>query len=382
MHSESGMKAIIIFFLLVTNLAYGQANQESTENIILISIDGLRWQEVFRGLDINLASNEEYSSRSEYILKEFKGNDSAEKLMPFLHQVVMKEGSIIGNKDKSSCAQVTNPWYFSYPGYNEILTGRADPEINSNSAIANPNVTFLEWLNKKQPAFENSVVAFSSWDVFPFIINTERSGVPVNIGPKENPENEFEKTLNRLSGDIPSPWKTVRLDAFTHHYALSYMKAHHPRVTYIAYGETDDFAHDGEYDQYVIAANRTDRFIREIWEFIQQDNFYQNKTTLMITSDHGRGEYPEETWQHHASKKAMKGYMESLAEYEEGIVGSENVWIAAFGPGIKQQGLIETGESCVGSNQVAASLLYLLDFDYKDFNPDAGKPIMEMVIAQ
>ena len=37
------------------------------------------------------------------------------------------------------------------------------------------------------------------------------------------------------------------------------------RIVFIGYGETDDFAHDGKYDEYVMAANRTDRFIKELW---------------------------------------------------------------------------------------------------------------------
>src|SRR5690606_22459764 len=98
-----------------------------------------------------------------------------------------------------------------------------------------------------------------------------------------------EKYLNILQPQTHSPWSGVRLDIFTHHYALEYMKRKHPRVTYIAYGETDDFAHDGRYDHYLHAARRTDKFIREIWEYCQSDPFYKDNTTFIITTDHGRG---------------------------------------------------------------------------------------------
>jgi glucan phosphoethanolaminetransferase (alkaline phosphatase superfamily) len=84
----------------------------------------------------------------------------------------------------------------------------------------------------------------------------------------------------------------------------------------VSYGETDDFAHDGkydEYDEYIFAANRTDRFIRELWNEINNNPAYKDNTVLFITADHGRGSDPIETWQHHASEKATKGFLGLLA---------------------------------------------------------------------
>jgi hypothetical protein len=173
----------------------------------------------------------------------------------------------------------------------------------------------------------------------------------------KHPVGEFEQELNRLHKDIPTPWPTVRNDAFTHHFALSYLRREQPRLLFISYGETDDFAHDGKYDEYILAANRTDGFIREVWETLQSIPNYRENTVLFITVDHGRGEEPLETWLHHASKRSLDGYMSSLAQYEEGIVGSEATWMAAMGPGISDSGLIATGERCVTSDRIAATLL-------------------------
>lgn len=359
---------------------YGQQKPITVENIILVTIDGLRWQEVFRGLDARLIADAQYNPLGEKLAQNFAADtqhSSAEKLMSFLHEVVKEQGVLLGNRDAGSCAQVTNSWYFSYPGYNEILTGVADPAIDSNASIANPNVTVLEWL-QHQDEFADRVAVFASWDVFPFILNTERSGLPVNVSPMEHPETAYEEILTNLHSDIPALWPTVRLDAFTHHYALSYLQNHKPRVLYVAYGETDDFAHDGRYDQYIMAANRTDRFIRQLWDFVQMDPIYRDKTALFITVDHGRGEEPLETWKHHASKKSLAGYMQSLAQYEEGIVGSEAVWMAAMGPGIAAQGMVSP-VACAGSNQIAATLLGLLGIDYRTFNPAAGAPLEQVM---
>lgn len=364
------MSTIRKFWFAFVCWALALAPAAAQTNLLLVTIDGLRWQEVFRGPDPQLLAEASWNKLDRDLGQRF-GN--AADLMPFLHGTLLQQGAVLGNRDAGSCARVTNPWYFSYPGYNEILTGRADPAIDSNAAVPNPNVTVLEWL-QRQPLFAGKVAAFGSWDVFPAILNAARSGIPVNVGRKAAPANATEALLSRLHDDIPSPWPTVRLDAFTHHYALSHLAEARPRVLYISYGETDDFAHDGHYDQYLLAANRTDRFLSELWDFVQADPDYRANTVLFITVDHGRGEVPLETWQHHASQAATSGYLQSLAQYPEGIVGSDAVWMAALGPGIAANGVVPTTD-CAGSNQIAATLLRLLELDPAAFDTNIGAPL-------
>lgn len=372
---------LLVLLWLPFKLLAGSGDVEAA-NIFLLTVDGLRWQEVFRGLDESLAEDSKYNKRMEDIKALYWTADKAERaesLMPFLHQTVFRKGTVVGNRDKNSCARVANSWYFSYPGYNEILTGVVDDTLDSNDRVPNPNESFLEKLNASKK-YQGKVAAFTSWDVFPYILNVERSGLPLNAAQQATPAvNELERILNRLQNDIPSPWKHVRLDAFTHHYALSYIKNHHPRIVYIGYGETDDFAHDGKYDEYLMAANRTDRFIKELWQFIQSDADYKDKTVLFITVDHGRGEKPAETWQHHASKRSLARNKEYIAQYKDGIVGSEAVWMAAIGPGIPAHGLVATGDECLTSNRIAATLLKLLGEEYKLFNPAMGPPMQEFL---
>ena len=230
---------------------------------------------------------------------------------------VVGEGSLWGNQHLGSVVEVSNNRVFSYPGYNEILTGFADEAIDSNDKNPNANTTLLEWVNR-QPGFEGRVAAFGSWDVFPYIINEERSGVPVNAGFESATGDltDREAWLNELQTQTPSPWTSVRLDVFTHHYAFETLKKDRPRLLYIAYGETDDFAHDADYRHYLDAAYRTDAFIRDLWAWVEADPEYAGRTTLVITTDHGRG-----------SEDRFVGH---------GVdwVGSEAIWIASLGPGM------------------------------------------------
>lgn len=205
------MKAFIcvIGLMLQVEIALAAAADATVSNIFLVTLDGLRWQEVFRGLDQSLAANGDYAERSETIIALYGGpnaEDSAEALMPFLHNTVFREGTMVGNRDRNSCARVSNSWYFSYPGYNEILTGVVDESIDSNAKIPNANKTFLELLNDTED-YRDRVAAFGSWDVFPYIFNVQRSGLHLNAAQNADPaENAFEVFLNRLQDDIPSPW--------------------------------------------------------------------------------------------------------------------------------------------------------------------------------
>jgi len=328
---------------------------------VLITLDGLRWQELYSGADKALIANKEYVNDTN-MLKSYFWRDNAlqrrEALMPFLWTEAIKIGQFHGNRMLGSKVNLTNNHWFSYPGYNEILSGQADDErIDSNDKINNPNKTVLEIINSTA-INKGKVAAFASWDVFPFIINEERSGVKVNAGFEAAEAEELsnrEEFLNQLQSQIPSPWATVRLDAFTHHYALEFMKRSHPNLIYIAYGETDDFAHDGNYEAYLKAARNTDNFIKELWNFTRQDEYYKDNTLFIITTDHGRGTVPLETWQHHGDKVRDAG----------------QVWLICFGKGVSPLGEVKNHEQLY-SNQVAPTILKLfglkVNLDSKPLN--------------
>ncbi len=362
------MKHLFNLFLPIAFLfsaGHCLAQNGPAENVILITFDGLRWEELYGGADDSLTFDARFVGDSEALAAEFRAptpEERREKLMPFFWGTVAKEGMLLGNRWHDNKVDLTNTHWFSYPGYNEILTGAADPRINSNDKVPNPNVTVLEYLNQ-QPDLKGKVAAFGSWDVFPYIVNEARSGVPVNAGyakAEHDGLSEREKFLNELQDEIPKEWGGVRFDAFTHHFALEYLKKFKPRVVYIAYGETDDWAHGGHYDKYLIAARRTDQYIKELWEFAQSDPQYRGKTTFLITTDHGRGDNPKSDWTGHGSR----------------ILESQAVWTAAMGPGIPALGEVkEAGQHY--QSQMAKTVAWLLGYDY-DATKDAGE-VLDMV---
>ncbi|MEM5514550.1 alkaline phosphatase family protein [Pseudoalteromonas sp. AS84] len=353
----------------------------AAQNVVLITLDGVRWQEVFNGADNSLINNTDFVKKPEQLKTQFwakTANERQQLLMPFLTQVVAKKGIIIGDRANGSTMSVSNPWYFSYPGYNEILTGEVDENINSNNKVLNPNKTILERLDKL-PEFKGSTALFGSWDVFPYIVNTKRSNVYVNAGFMSIEENLFTDAplLNALQNEIPSPWYNVRLDSFTYRFAKAYMLAKKPKLLVISLGETDDFAHDGHYDQYLKSARQSDAFIKDLWATIQTTVGYKNNTTLIITTDHGRGNNAND-WQHHSSKRALAELKLGENTYPEGIIGSEHIWLAAIGPAIKGSGLIKTKNE-LKQAQIAATVLKALGQNPNEINSNMAPAISEIL---
>jgi len=342
--------------------------QLKTRNVMLVLVDGLRWQEVFGGADAKLMNTAFGGIKDLDAVKREFWRESAEErraiLMPFTWTVLAKQGQLIGNQWKGSTARVTNGHHFSHPGCSEMIVGFADPRIDSNDKKPNPNMTVLEWLHGR-PGFRGRVAAVGMWDAAPWILNRERCGFDINAGLEPldlDPMTPEIELLNRLKRDIPTQWGDYPFDALTFHTALAYIKAKKPRVFYLTLGETDEWAHEGRYDQYLIASRRTDQFLKELWETIQSMPEYRGTTTLIVSTDHGRGDAPIE-WRTH--KAAVKG--------------SEYIWIAAIGPDTPALGE-RTNIPSVSQGQIAATLARAAGEDYVATVPRAAPPIDGVVV--
>ena len=121
-----------IFFLLILTIP----KKEKSPNIFLITLDGVRWQEVFYGIDKELIDNTNYVENKSLLIDRYYSPqlfERREKLMPFTWNYIYKNGKLFGDSLNNSKFSLTNNMIFSYPGYNEILTGNADPTIKSKA---------------------------------------------------------------------------------------------------------------------------------------------------------------------------------------------------------------------------------------------------------
>ena len=337
-----------------------------TRNVVLIVSDGLRWQEVFTGAD-PLLLNEKNGGiwdPEKALRREFWRDDPTERrkaLFPFLWGTVAVRGQIFGNQTKGSIAHVTNGFAFSYPGYNEMLSGHPDARINSNEFGPNPNLTVFEWLDGL-PDLHGHVAVFATWGTFRDIFNVRRSQLPLQVGwdlpyrgattPREELLNALYRSTTRLEDDDV-------YNAFLQIPLLDSLRAQQTRVLFVGYGETDNWGHAGRYDLLLHSAHLFDHFVEELWNAMQALPAYRDSTTFIITTDHGRGSGPVEWKDHGVGQK-----------------GSENVWIALLGPDTPPLGE-RTHTAPVVQAQIAATVGALLGKNYRQAVPQAAAPIEE-----
>jgi phosphopentomutase/2,3-bisphosphoglycerate-independent phosphoglycerate mutase family metalloenzyme len=284
------MKYLLITSVFLAKLCFSQPQQ--CENIFIITTDGLRWQEIFNGADSAILFNSNYvkdGSAASYLYWNTDPKQRRKMLMPFLWNYVAVKGQLLGNRNYENYVSVANPYSFSYPGYNELLTGYADRSIMKNRAKNNHNSNLLGYLSTL-PKYKNSVAFFGSWKLFSYIVNGTKNKIPLNCGYDEAAGDSLsvaETAVNYLQQE--NNVQPTRNDMLTFTLASEYIKRKHPRIAYIGFGETDEFAHRGEYDNYLEQINQFDKFLARLWALVQEDEFYKNKTTLFITTDHGRG---------------------------------------------------------------------------------------------
>ena len=355
-------RPIVLALLLAAALlarTEAQPQRAASMNVVIVTLDGLRWQEMFGGADrtyFKKSKPDEVAAAERRFWRE-SATERREVLMPFMWKTVASRGQIFGDPSRNSRAHVTNGLWISYPGYNEMFSGVADPRVDSNDKVPNPNVTVLEWLNGRPP-FRGRVAAFGAWDVLPSIVNTARSGITVGSGftPVATPRTDRERAINELASDLPAYWEYGTFDAPIVYAALEALRTSKPRVLYVMLGEGDEWAHAGRYDLYLDATVRADRFLQRIWETLQSLPEYRDKTTLLVTTDHGRGATTTD-WTDHGRK----------------VPAAENTWMAALGAGVPPLGVRQ--DITVTTSQLAATIAAVLGEDFKAAFPAAAAPL-------
>ncbi|MEP7321728.1 MAG: alkaline phosphatase family protein [Saprospiraceae bacterium] len=332
------MKQVIKLFILLVCSTHSLniKSQTSSPNLIIVTTDGLRWQEIFTGLDENLLG--ESIGDSEKSLVPTKPV-SREELMPFTWNTFVKHGNLFGNRDHENYVNTKNFHRFSYPGYSEIFCGTFDPFVNSNEKKYNKNVSVLEEFNHYN-LYRNHIAVFTSWELFPYILNQPRSGLRIDAGSIQANKDFTLSSLHSPAKIDPDPSATpkseTRSDDLTWQTAMEYTKVNHPKILYISLDDTDHYGHEGDYDAYAGAISQFDKYLEEMWNLIQSDPFYKDNTYFLITTDHGRGTSPT-SWKKHGFLPLRSG----------------EIWYMEYGPGI-----LAKGEVTEPMQQYQASFAY------------------------
>lgn len=337
------------------------AQTHKTKNVVVVLMDGYRWKEIFEGADTTIWDNRKWAPQDSAFRAQYWSDDVSvrrAKLMPFVWSTMVKNGQLYGNRNLGNNVNVRNKYWFSYPGRSETFCGYYDSLVNSNNYPDNPNENVLEFINK-QPGYQGKVVTFASWDAVARIINRDRNGMLINIYEEDVKGKNLtpvQQELNAMQHNMPDVFgQGERLDMMTFYMAQAYIQNNHPKVVYLDFGDTDDYAHMGKYGQYLDAAHKSDRMLSELWSYLQSDPFYKDQTTLMVVCDHGRG-YGDR-WTSHGSSNPH----------------SNETYLLIMGPDTPAKGEMNN-QVQIYQDQYAETIAELLGFHFTANHP-VGEPI-------
>lgn len=282
--------ALIGFFLTCGILAptakvakaYYESTHRTPKNVILITWDGIR--------------------RHEFLNSAHAFNDSndADPTLPYLWEVLASKGEVYGNPNNDGIMTIANTEMMSLPGYQGIMAGF--PQLCfGNECGRIKSETFPERFVRKEGFIRESVAAISSWAKINDAVQSQEGVIVTNTGMESFTDHvchdEEVDSINHAQANNPPPWEGAKYDSYTHQQALRYLKKHKPRFMFISYNDSDEWAHRGQYGNYIASIRTYDRWLKETVETLESMGEYGKDTCLIVTTDHGRGD--GEKWTSH-----------------------------------------------------------------------------------
>lgn len=271
--------------LRVPSIPLGMERDPSRpHSIVLVAIDGVRWTDVFRGVERERGRSQ--GLRSSEIL-------SARELVPNL-SALAASGVAFGDDDSTIIAG--GPSFVSLPGYLELLTGRKTSCLDNDcGSVSTP--TLADEFAAEPGVGPHDVAVIASWDRLERAAASSPEHLIVSAGRTHGVTRDrlrydriASALLERGESDGPEPGSgDFRRDRATSAIALHYLKTQRPRFLFVGLGETDELAHKDDYRGYLTALVAADRTIGEIAAILSAYEREGRRTTLLITTDHGRG---------------------------------------------------------------------------------------------
>lgn len=251
--------------------------------MVLVTLDGVRWQEIFQGVDASLA-------RGDGLPSSFVA--PAERLLPSIRGRLGRHGVVLG---EATTMRTSNTANVSLPGYREILTGHVDETCLSNECAPLRVPTLLD----EARALENeddAVAAIGSWDTLAQAVSWDPSSIVVSVGRHAGTTRDRLRVdaaasalLDEAAESSPSPGHgDYRPDRYTSELALRYLESRRPRLLFVSLGDTDEQAHAGAYGRYIAALQAADAFVGRLLDTLATMGEYGATATVVVTTDHGR----------------------------------------------------------------------------------------------
>jgi len=103
--------------------------------------------------------------------------------------------------------------------------------------------------------------------------------------------------------------------------AKSKLQTHHPRLSVLYFSDVDHYGHEGDWDAYTRSITVADSIVNLLWNFVQADPVYKDKTTILVTNDHGRH---------------LEGVSTGFVGHGDGCYGCRRIMLFAIGADVKK----------------------------------------------
>jgi hypothetical protein len=291
----------------------------SSLTIVVLALDGVRYHEIFEGVDPELARSHGLEQR-EIV--------SAEQLMPRLHAIIATHGAALGAPGHGASISASGPNFLSLPGYAEIFSGRRVTDCHDNQCASGGTATVVDELGSRSRDVERDLAVITSWPEIAKVASLEPASAAISTGRHGG------RTRNALADDAgsrailersedanPQPGHgDFRPDRFTAELALYRLAHERPRFLFIGLGEPDEFGHLNDYRGYLDSLRRSDEIIARVDAELAHAALNGARTALFITTDHGRAQ----------------GFVDHGKLYPE----SARVWLVATGSACTARGFV------------------------------------------
>lgn len=327
----------------------------SGESVVLVTIDGVRWQEVFNGVDPRLA-REHHMPASEVV--------GPAELVPELHALAAGEGAALGAPGHGEPISASDRAVKSLPGYMEITSGRRTTGCASNACPRIHRATVIDQLAARHDSKLGDVAVISSWSGIARAAAEHPSRIVMSAGRITGDHLDhlrFDDTAKKLlkegrhAGPLPGS-ADYRPDRYTAAIALHYLRARHPRFLFIGLGDTDEWGHRNDYKDYLGALHRADALVGKVARTLASLHRQGWATAFFVMADHGRD--PE-------------------CRNHGGVPSAMRTWLVAGGSMIRAHGMVGAPVPRHLAD-VAPTLRKLMGLP-ADTNPDAGHVLAELL---
>jgi hypothetical protein len=328
------------------------AEERAESAVVLVVLDGVRWQEVFGGADRSLARERGLSTAAWA---------SPRLLMPNLQRLLDTQAVALGAPGHGAEVTATGPQFISMPGYLEIFSGHPDPTCESNDCPRGAARTIVD--DVREASGEDDIAVISSWPAIARAASAEPSGFALSAGRKivGRPEalradDAIAALLDRGAHAKSFPGEgDYRPDAFTSRIALRYLVDARPRFLFVGLGDADEYGHRNDYHGYLEAVHASDAFLGDLFSTLETMGARGRHTTVLVTADHGRA----------------YSFRDHGGRYPE----SGRVWLVAGGGDMRGRGLV-SGTHRHTLAEIAPTLRALLGMSQV---PGSAQPIREIL---